>query len=145
MRTYLVCHPQVECVRPALIILRRSSTFDLRSFISPSATRRSSVSDLRHLFFAGRVCSTCAHLFHRLPRAGRVCSTCVIYSSQVECVGPAHYFLFYFACLSVYLTFFLYFTINFIMFFPNFSYSKYISQFFTTLYRSTCEAFHGFF
>ena len=67
LRTYLVCHPQVECVRPALIILRRSSVFDLRTFISPSTTRRSSVFDLRHLFFAGRVRWTCA-LFSLLLR-----------------------------------------------------------------------------
>ena len=102
---FTVCHAQVECIRPALFILRRSSVFDLR-----------------YLFFAGRVCSTCAHLFHRLPRAGRVYSTCVIYSSQVECVGPAHYFLFYFTCLSLYtsyLTFFLYFTITSSCSYPN--------------------------
>ena len=140
-----------------------------------STIRRSSVFDLRELFFAGRVHSTCAHLFHRLPCAGRVYSTCVYYSSQVECVRPANIYSIVchvqvkcirpasfilrrsspfdlrtiFSSTSLVcqytLPFFLYFTINFIMFFPNFSYSKYISQFFITLYRSTCEAFHGFF
>ena len=66
---FIVCHTQVECIRPAYIILRRSSVFDLRTFISPSATRRSSVFDLRHLFFAGRVCWACA-LFSLLLHLG---------------------------------------------------------------------------